>query len=164
MVFPLPAIFAAPTIPIFAIPAQFALISARLPQWPHAIPVTLVLNTLIGIGSLDSQQIRLLEGKRFRIRVIDAGIVIDFSVQQNRFVPGLCGATAPDLCFSASLSAYLQLIARQEDPDTLFFARRLSIEGDTDLGLQVKNMFDAIDLDELRKHLRFRSVPPRTLL
>ena len=46
----------------------------------------------------------------------------------------------PDLAFRADLSAFLQLAVRQEDPDTLFFNRQLSIEGDTELGLIVKNM------------------------
>ena len=51
----------------------------------------------------------------------------------------------PDLIFRANLSAFLQLAARQEDPDTLFFNRSLSIEGDTELGLVVKNMLDAME-------------------
>jgi predicted lipid carrier protein YhbT len=32
------------------------------------------------------------------------------------------------------------------DADTLFFDRRLSIEGDTELGLLLKNTLDALDL------------------
>ena len=37
------------------------------------------------------------------------------------------------------------LAARKEDPDTLFFSRRLVMEGDTELGLLVKNTLDAIE-------------------
>ncbi len=37
------------------------------------------------------------------------------------------------------------LASRREDADTLFFARRLVMEGDTDLGLIVKNTLDAVD-------------------
>ena len=55
----------------------------------------------------------------------------------------------PDLAFAANLSAYLQLLARQEDPDTLFFNRELEISGDTELGLIVKNMLDAVDWPSL---------------
>jgi predicted lipid carrier protein YhbT len=32
------------------------------------------------------------------------------------------------------------IAARKQDPDTLFFQRRLVIEGDTELGLYVKNL------------------------
>lgn len=45
--------------------------------------------------------------------------------------------------------------ARKEDPDTLFFQRRLQIEGDTELGLYVKNLMDAIELDSMPSVLRF---------
>ncbi|WP_438883789.1 ubiquinone anaerobic biosynthesis accessory factor UbiT, partial [Bacillus cereus group sp. Bce006] len=31
----------------------------------------------------------------------------------------------------------------------LFFQRRLSIEGDTELGLAVKNLMDSVDLEQL---------------
>lgn len=36
----------------------------------------------------------------------------------------------------------------------LFFQRRLLIEGDTELGLEVKNVMDAIELDTMPKGLR----------
>jgi predicted lipid carrier protein YhbT len=55
----------------------------------------------------------------------------------------------PDLHFTARLSAFLQMVSRQEDPDTLFFNRSLSIEGDTELGLRVKNMLDALEWPKL---------------
>lgn len=41
-----------------------------------------------------------------------------------------------------TLYDFLVLIDRQEDPDTLVFQRRLAIEGDTELGLRVKNFLD----------------------
>jgi len=37
------------------------------------------------------------------------------------------------------------MMLREEDPDTLFFNRKLVIEGDTELGLIVKNLLDSID-------------------
>lgn len=46
------------------------------------------------------------------------------------------------------------IAARKEDPDTLFFQRRLRIEGDTELGLYVKNLMDAIDLESMPTLLR----------
>jgi predicted lipid carrier protein YhbT len=42
---------------------------------------------------------------------------------------------------------YWQLATRREDPDTLFFSRRLCIEGDTETGVHVKNLLDALDYD-----------------
>jgi predicted lipid carrier protein YhbT len=39
------------------------------------------------------------------------------------------------------------LASRREDPDTLFFHRRLCIEGETETGLHVKNLLDALEYD-----------------
>ena len=39
----------------------------------------------------------------------------------------------------------LLLAGRREDADTLFFQRRLVLTGDTELGLVVKNMLDAVE-------------------
>ena len=41
------------------------------------------------------------------------------------------------------------LAQRKQDPDTLFFSRRLSMQGDTELGLVVKNALDALELPVL---------------
>jgi O2-independent ubiquinone biosynthesis accessory factor UbiT len=41
------------------------------------------------------------------------------------------------------------MAGRFEDPDTLFFQRRLVIEGDTELGLGVKNFLDGLDEERL---------------
>ena len=42
----------------------------------------------------------------------------------------------------------LQLATQQVDPDTLFFRRKLLVTGDTELGLQLKNLLDTIELKE----------------
>jgi len=49
-----------------------------------------------------------------------------------------------DVTIRASLADYIALALRREDPDTLFFTRRLVIEGDTALGLELKNALDAL--------------------
>ncbi|WP_250204066.1 ubiquinone anaerobic biosynthesis accessory factor UbiT, partial [Escherichia coli] len=59
-----------------------------------------------------------------------------------------------DVSFSADASDLLMIAARKQDPDTLFFQRRLVIEGDTELGLYVKNLMDAIELEQMPKALR----------
>lgn len=50
---------------------------------------------------------------------------------------------------SGNWREFLLLASRQEDPDTLFFRRRLVIEGDTELGLAMKNLIDSLDPDLL---------------
>ena len=48
-----------------------------------------------------------------------------------------------------NLKEFILLASRSEDPDSLFFQRRLMIEGDTEVGLEIKNLMDAVDHDSL---------------
>ena len=55
-----------------------------------------------------------------------------------------------------SLAALKTLAERRQDPDQLFFQRRLVIEGDTELGLGLKNLLDSLEWDlKLPKLLLF---------
>lgn len=140
--------FTFPRIPQFALPAQFSRIGAFLPQWPHAVALVGALNLAVKCGLLPQDDLAALEGRSFLIHVRDTGAQAEFTYRDGYFRPCLVrrqDAAPADLTFSANLCAFLQLLTRQEDPDTLFFKRELSITGDTELGLLVKNMLDAVE-------------------
>ncbi|WP_319242063.1 SCP2 sterol-binding domain-containing protein [uncultured Propionivibrio sp.] len=133
------------TIPRFSLPAFVATVGNKLPQWPHALALTAGLNAVVKMKLLAEDSLNLLEGRTFLIDVLDTGGRAAFTFRNGLFRPLFSAPETPDLAFRANLSAFLQLAARQEDPDTLFFNRELSIEGDTELGLIVKNMLDAME-------------------
>ena len=137
--------FKLPTIPHFTLPSFVASIGGKLPQWPHACALTTGLNGALKLKLLSPDDLQALVGKTFLIDVLDTGGKAAFTYRDGRFRPLFALPATPDLAFRANLSAFLQLAARQEDPDTLFFNRQLSIEGDTELGLIVKNMLDAVE-------------------
>jgi O2-independent ubiquinone biosynthesis accessory factor UbiT len=147
------------TIPRFTLPAIVARIGARLPQFPHALSLVCSLNLARKLGVMPVDTLADLEGRTFRVSVLDTGGVADFTVSNGIFKPLIRFSGVPDLHFSANLSAFLQLLSRQEDPDTLFFNRQLTIEGDTELGLLVKNMLDAIDWSVLSESLSRLPIP-----
>ncbi|PIQ83701.1 MAG: hypothetical protein COV75_06090 [Candidatus Omnitrophica bacterium CG11_big_fil_rev_8_21_14_0_20_63_9] len=89
-----------------------------------------------------------LHGKRICIRVRDAGIVFHFTLGVQGMIARHAVAK-PDLTISASAQDFFLLALRKEDPDTLFFSRRLVMEGDTELGLLVKNTLDAMEMPPL---------------
>jgi len=134
-----------PKIPTFTLPALIARVGSRLPQFPHSVNLALALNAAKRMRVLPDETLDQIEGRRFRVTVLDTGMVADFTYSRGVFRPLWDTSGKPDLQFAAPLSAYLQLVSRQEDPDTLFFNRSLSIEGDTELGLRVKNMLDALE-------------------
>lgn len=137
------------TIPKFRLPGFVASLGNKLPQWPHALALVAGLNAALKMKLLPESELALLEDKLFRVRVNDTGGEASYTYRDGLFRPVFRPTREPDLAFAANLSAYLQLLARQEDPDTLFFNRELEITGDTELGLIVKNMLDAIEWPRL---------------
>lgn len=137
------------TIPRVRLPDFIGRMGQRLPQWPHAIALVTALNAALKLKLLPESELTALEGKLFRVRVLDTGGEASYTFSNGLFRPVFRPQHEPDLAFAANLSAYLQLLARQEDPDTLFFNRELEITGDTELGLIVKNMLDAVEWPKL---------------
>ncbi|NMG67771.1 sterol-binding protein [Azoarcus indigens] len=135
-------------VPAFTLPAPFGRVVARLPQQPPALALCGALNLALG-RILPREDLAALEGRRLRLRVSDAGLTLDFGLASGRFRP-LAAHMAADLTLTASARDYLALALREEDADTLFFSRRLLMEGDTEIGLLVKNTLDAVDWSRLR--------------
>ncbi|MGD8429251.1 MAG: SCP2 sterol-binding domain-containing protein [Ectothiorhodospiraceae bacterium] len=59
----------------------------------------------------------------------------------------------PDAVIRGESGDFLLLVTQREDPDTLFFRRRLVLQGDTELGLQVKNLLDTLEPDAVPRPL-----------
>ncbi len=122
---------------------------ARLPIAPPSLAFSVVANRLLW-PALQTLDWTPLVGRRYAIRVKDIGLVLRFTVGPRGFAPD---GGAPDLTISATARDFLLLLARREDPDTLFFSRRLVSEGDTELGLTVKNLLDALEPDTILRRL-----------
>ncbi|HBT5917036.1 SCP2 domain-containing protein [Klebsiella pneumoniae] len=102
--------------------------------------------------ALAEGELEFLEGRWLSIHVRDIGLLWYTSVVDGRLV--VSQQADADVSFSADANDLLMIAARKQDPDTLFFQRRLVIEGDTELGLYVKNLMDAIELEQMPKALR----------
>lgn len=131
-------------IPDFTLPTVVARLGSRLPQLPPTLALLTGLNLALG-RLIPRQPLEPMLGKRFAIRVTDAGMTLRFAYGSHGFRPIFDGAPV-DLTISARSRDFIALLTREEDPDTLFFSRRLLNEGDTDLGLLVKNTLDAVEL------------------
>jgi len=102
--------------------------------------------------ALADGELDFLEGRWLSIEVRDIGLRWFTSVDHDKLV--VSQSAEADVSFSADAGDLLMIAARKQDPDTLFFQRRLVIEGDTELGLYVKNVMDAIELEQMPKALR----------
>ena len=128
----------------FLLPKPVGDMLARLPAYPGSLMFVTALNLALA-KKLAPDITRFLVNKKLRLRVTDAKLTFDFEWLNGRFT-ACHNAAAADLTISASAHDFVLLARREEDPDTLFFNRRLSMEGDTELGLLVKNTIDGIEL------------------
>jgi len=127
-----------------SLPAPLRALLGRLPQRPPAMAVAFALNALQCAGLLSREALAPLAGRVLCIEVPDAGVRARMAYGTGGFRT-LPPAGAADATIRATLADFAALALRREDPDTLFFTRRLVIEGDTDLGLVAKNALDAVD-------------------
>ncbi|MGB6102877.1 MAG: SCP2 sterol-binding domain-containing protein [Pusillimonas sp.] len=127
-----------------SIPVPLGKLLSRLPPYPGSVLFAAGLNLALA-QHLPVDTLHMLEGRILRIQARDVGIAFDFAWRQGKF-----SAVAPGgdiaLTIAADLHDFYLLVQRKEDPDTLFFSRRLAMEGDTELGLMVKNTLDALDM------------------
>ena len=132
-----------------------------LPEWP----LTVLLRTLPDLAHVEilsrlfnhllrgqsiAERLPELNGKRICLTFTDTHSALHFRIAQGRFRRQPAGARdtrAWDVRISGTLHDFLLLATRREDPDTLFFNRRLNIEGDTETGLHMKNLLDTLDYD-----------------
>lgn len=128
----------------FQVPGPVGRMLSLLSPYPGSFLFATALNLVLK-RSLPADVLQSLHGKRLCIKVIDAQLAFDFQWTNAGFAACSSGI-APDLLIGATVHDFVLLARRQEDPDTLFFSRRLIMEGDTELGLLVKNTLDAIEL------------------
>ena len=124
------------------IPYPIGALVEALPQYPHGALLSAALN-LFARNLFADDEIARLDGKIIRLHVRDAGLRLTLRIARNGYAA--CGnGTTPDATVSADAREFLSLALGGADPDTLFFDRRLTIAGDTEVGLLVKNAFDRV--------------------
>ncbi|MFQ6017394.1 MAG: SCP2 domain-containing protein [Kiloniellaceae bacterium] len=102
---------------------------------------------------IEEQRLDFLEHRTVLIRISDLDLSWPISLRDGRLV--LLERTSPaDVVISGESPYFVALGLRHEDPDTFFFRRELTVCGDTELGLAVKNFLDGIDPDDMPALLR----------
>ena|SRR3989338_1543560 len=116
-----------------------------VPAAVQAATLTVLINHLLS-GQLLKTRLRELDGKSVSVHVLDIPWLMHFYIRQGQ-VWAADDMPMTDVTISGKLQGFLQLLGGREDPDTLFFRRRLSVEGDTETGVHVKNLLDALEYD-----------------
>lgn len=136
-------------------PSRFVLplrrLAQRMPR-PSSAAFAALLNVALR-RDLPDDVYRQLIGRGVEIAVSDWGLRLRVCVMPRGFMP-VRGDIATDLCISASARDFALLASGDEDPDTLYFDRRVVVEGDTELALLIKNTLDALPARRTRNLIR----------
>jgi len=128
------------------LPAPLALPLRLVPDSVHSSVAVRFLNLLLS-DQLAQGELDFLDRKTLHIEVEDASLNCAISLRNGRLVAA--NSNDQDIRISGRVHDFLQLMARVEDADTLFFQRRLKMQGDTELGLYLKNFLDGMEIEAL---------------
>jgi predicted lipid carrier protein YhbT len=114
----------------------------RLPVAPPSFVLARALDRLL-LPRLPADAAAALRGRVIALHVTDFGIRVKLKLGPHGFeVAG--EHSEPTLTISATSEGFIRLAKGKDDPDRLFFERKLLMQGDTELGLVLKNTLDAI--------------------
>ena len=142
------------TLPVPSAPKELAkklplLLARNVGRLPFGLQRSVLLKAMEQAFKepLEDGDFEFLEGKWMKVEITDINLCWFFSYENDQLI--VSDNEIEDAGIRGNLKEFVLLASRQEDPDTLFFQRRLMIEGDTEVGLEVKNLMDGVDHDGL---------------
>jgi predicted lipid carrier protein YhbT len=120
-------------------------LALRLTPEPMLAPLLAAVLTHLLRGQTLRERLPELRGKRVSLLITDLARELRFEVTASGV--SSAGVAGWDVRVRGRFDDFWMLAVREEDPDTLFFQRRLTIEGDTETGLLLKNLLDGLDYD-----------------
>ena len=143
------------------VPAPLSLPLRAIPSSIHNRALVTVLNRIFSTDLIDGE-LDFLQEKLVHISIEDTGVEYRFTLKDDKLIPGNM-SQPPHLSLKGTVYDYLLLASRREDTDTLFFSRRLHMQGDTELGLYVKNFLDGLDMDSHKIPAYLESILQKSL-
>jgi len=115
-----------------------------IPDKIHTQLISSCINHLLR-GQELKKRLWELEGKSVCINIKDAQTRFHFLIQGGHLK---CAPNnISNVTITGNMTDFWQLATQKEDPDTLFFRRSLSIEGETETGVHIKNIMDSLEYD-----------------
>ena len=124
-------------------PRLLALPLGLIPHQVHSTVLATMLSRIL-VQSLREGELDFMRRRVLLIRVTDVQLDFCLTLIGERLVARQ-QCDVHDLAIEGTLYDFLLLATRREDPDTLFFNRRLRLSGNTELGLYLKNFLDSFN-------------------
>jgi O2-independent ubiquinone biosynthesis accessory factor UbiT len=123
--------------------ARLRRVVERLPVQPPSFVLARVLDRVL-LPRLPADALAALDQRTVEVVVSDLGLRVRLQLDADGFRVAPA-RSAVVLRIVAPAQSYLRLLRGQDDADRLFFERALVMEGDTEMGLVLKNTLDAIE-------------------
>ena len=127
-------------------------------KWvPNRLQKHAVLFALNHLAKEFNQQgdLEFMHGKIAKVEITDIDVCWYFTKTEFSPISMLDQSDIKeDVTFSGTLNAMVLMASQKMDPDTLFFNRQLQILGDTELGLEIKNLIDQFDIEQLASPMK----------
>jgi predicted lipid carrier protein YhbT len=115
-----------------------------IPNWIDAVAAGLFIATIVDSHPAFREKLKGLDGKVFFFDAQDVkkSFYMHIKDKDIKVTPHYAGQ--PDVTMRGDTSVLFRLLLGKEDPDTVFFSRRLEIGGDTAAAICFKNILNSL--------------------
>jgi len=115
-----------------------------MPLWMEAIGVGAFIASIVDSNPAFKEKLAQLDGKVFMFEAKDISkkFYLHIKDREIKVVPHM--RRAPDVTMTGKVAVLIDVLTGKEDPDTVFFSRRLEITGDTASAIHFKNILAAL--------------------
>ncbi len=115
-----------------------------LPLWVEAIGAGAFIASIVDANPGFKERLSEVDGKVFRFEASDIGKSFNLVIEDNdiKVVPHV--GRAPDVTMKGTMAVLVSVLLGREDPDTVFFSRKLEISGDTAVAIHFKNLLASL--------------------
>src|SRR3989338_3071226 len=115
-----------------------------IPLWIEAIGMGAVMGAIVDGNKRFKERLKEIDNKIFLFEAVDLNKKFYLRIKDGdiKIIPHL--AKEPDVVMKGETKVFFGLLLGKEDPDTVFFSRKLEISGDTADAIHFKNILNSM--------------------
>ncbi|MBI1911030.1 MAG: SCP2 sterol-binding domain-containing protein [Deltaproteobacteria bacterium] len=116
-----------------------------MPLWMEAIGVGVFISQIVEKNPRFKERLKEIDDKvfLFEAKDIKKSFFLYIKDKNVQIVPHM--ARVPDVTMRGTVNVLVDVLIGKEDPDTVFFSRKLEISGDTATAIHFKNILAALE-------------------
>ena len=114
------------------------------PLWIEAIGMGAIMGVIVDSNKRFKERLREIDDKIFLFEAVDLNKKFYLRIKDGdiKIIPHL--AKKPDVIMKGETKTFFGLLLGKEDPDTVFFSRKLEISWDTAAAIHFKNILNSL--------------------